>query len=389
MMDFKEIMERVNTFHICIRCTGRLFAQIGHELDNVKRGESIAFVAKTLGMKLNLVPEVECSICRGIFSEIDKYASEIERMTKNFEFNSMLVGSTFSQETLALEKNYQDLCGSNGEPIKKEFSRELGKVVLERMGKEFDRVNPEIMIKVNTEFMSIDLQVKSLCIYGTYRKYIRGIPQTRWIKYSEETRTVESLIGSPIMSMSKGRDYVLHGAGREDVDVRMLGNGREFVIEVHDPVVRTLDLHKVEEFINNQKNGVEVSNLRFSSKEEIAKIKSDRHAKIYNAKISLRGEDNFAQVWEATKELIGKVIYQRTPLRVSISRSDLIRERKIIDIKPQIESDGSIILTIEAEAGTYIKELISGDEGRTRPSLSELLSKEVRIEELDVIEILR
>lgn len=389
MMDFKEILERVNTFHICTRCTGRLFAQVGHELDNVKRGESIAFVAESMGAKLELVSEVECSICKGIFSEIDTYASEIERMTKNFEFNSMLVGSTFSQETLTLEKNYQELCGSKGEPIKKEFSRELGKVVLERMRKEFDRVNPEIMIKVNTEFMSIDLQIKSLYIYGTYRKYIRGIPQTRWIKYSEETRTVESLIGSPIMEMSKGKDYALHGAGREDVDVRMLGNGREFVLEVHDPVIRTLDLHKVEEIINNQKDGVEVSNLRFTSKEEVVKIKSDRHAKIYNAKINLRGEDNFAQVSEATKELIGKVIYQRTPLRVSISRSDLIRERKIIDIKPQIESDGSIILTIEAEAGTYIKELISGDEGRTKPSLSELLSKEVRIEELDVIEILR
>lgn len=389
MMDFKEILERVNTFHICTRCTGRLFAQVGHELDNVKRGESMAFVAESMGMKLELVSEVECSICKGIFGEIDTYASEIERMTKNFEFNSMLVGSTFSQETLALEKNYQELCGSKGEPIKKEFSRELGKVVLERMRKEFDRVNPEIMIKVNTEFMSIDLQIKSLYVYGTYRKYIRGIPQTRWIKYSEETRTVESLIGSPIMAMSKGKDYALHGAGREDVDVRMLGNGREFVLEVHDPIIRTLDLHKVEDIINNQKEGVEVCNLRFSSKEEVVKIKSDRHAKIYNAKISLKGEDNFAKVSEATKELIGKVIYQRTPLRVSISRSDLIRERKIIDIKPQIESDGSIILTIEAEAGTYIKELISGDEGRTKPSLSELLSKEVRIEELDVIEILR
>ncbi len=389
MMDFKEILERVNTFHICTRCTGRLFAQVGHELDNFKRGESIAFVAESMGAKLELVSEVECSICKGIFSEIDTYASEIERMTKNFEFNSMLVGSTFSQETLTLEKNYQELCGSKGEPIKKEFSRELGKVVLERMRKEFDRVNPEIMIKVNTEFMSVDLQIKSLYIYGTYRKYIRGIPQTRWIKYSEETRTVESLIGAPIIAMSKGKDYALHGAGREDVDVRMLGNGREFVLEVHDPVIRTLVLKKVEDIINDQKEGVEVCNLRFSSKEEVVKIKSDRHAKIYNAKISLRGEDNFAQVSEATKELIGKVIYQRTPLRVSISRSDLIRERKIIDIKPQIESDGSIILTIEAEAGTYIKELISGDEGRTKPSLSELLSKEVRIEELDVIEILR
>lgn len=389
MMDFKETLERMGTFHICVRCIGRIFAQIGHGMDNMKRGESIAFVAEAMGMKIESVPDSECYICKGIFSEITSYVSEIERITKQYEFKSLLIGSTFGSETITLEKNYQEQCGSRGEPIKKEFSRELGKAVTEKMGKEFERENPEIMVKVNTEFMSMDLQIKSLYIYGTYRKYIRGIPQTRWIKYSEETRTVESLIGIPFMESTGGKDYALHGAGREDVDVRMLGNGREFILEIHDPVVRTINLDQLASAINDQKQGVEVSNLRFSDKREVVKIKSERYLKKYEAKITLKGEENFLRVSEKSRELVGKVIYQRTPLRVSISRSDLIRERKIMGMESRMEPDGSIILIIEAEAGTYIKELISGDGGRTKPSLAELLSEDVRIEELDVIEIIR
>jgi len=35
----------------------------------------------------------------------------------------------------------------------------------------------------------------------------------------------------------------------------------------------------------------------------------------------------------------------------------------------------------------YIKELISGDGGRTKPSLSELLGTETEVKELDVVDV--
>jgi len=41
-------------------------------------------------------------------------------------------------------------------------------------------------------------------------------------------------------------------------------------------------------------------------------------------------------------------------------------------------------LEVEAEAGTYIKELISGDEGNTEPSLADVLGAEANCVQLDV-----
>jgi len=45
------------------------------------------------------------------------------------------------------------------------------------------------------------------------------------------------------------------------------------------------------------------------------------------------------------------------------------------------------IIFVTTEAGLYIKELISGDKGRTQPNLSELLQNECVCKELDVVKI--
>lgn len=66
----------------------------------------------------------------------------------------------------------------------------------------------------------------------------------------------------------------------------------------------------------------------------------------------------------------------------------MVRQKYIYSC--DVESiDGIIaVLTVEAESGTYIKELISGDEGRTKPSISEMIGVPCEVTELDVIEIM-
>jgi tRNA pseudouridine synthase 10 len=42
------------------------------------------------------------------------------------------------------------------------------------------------------------------------------------------------------------------------------------------------------------------------------------------------------------------------------------------------------VVTLEAQAGTYIKEFIHGDLGRTKPSFGDLMKRSVDIMQLDV-----
>ncbi|KAA0002525.1 MAG: hypothetical protein FE043_04055 [Thermoplasmata archaeon] len=45
------------------------------------------------------------------------------------------------------------------------------------------------------------------------------------------------------------------------------------------------------------------------------------------------------------------------------------------------------VIVVKAESGTYIKELVTGDGGRTKPSLSELAGCAIEVKKLDVINI--
>ncbi len=42
---------------------------------------------------------------------------------------------------------------------------------------------------------------------------------------------------------------------------------------------------------------------------------------------------------------------------------------------------------LRTESGTYVKEFVHGDDGRTTPSLAELLSAPLEVLALDVVEI--
>ena len=83
-----------------------------------------------------------------------------------------------------------------------------------------------------------------------------------------------------------------------------------------------------------------------------------------------------------TKDL---VLEQRTPLRVLHRRSLLDRPRTIHSITALRINDHWLQVDLETQAGTYIKEFIHGDNGRTLPSLGMLLGSRCDIVQLDVM----
>jgi tRNA pseudouridine synthase 10 len=64
---------------------------------------------------------------------------------------------------------------------------------------------------------------------------------------------------------------------------------------------------------------------------------------------------------------VGISIKQQTPLRVLHRRADLIREKYIYEVKVKKVSLKRAELEIRCQGGLYVKELVSGDEGRTTP----------------------
>ena len=66
------------------------------------------------------------------------------------------------------------------EQLKTELNREVGKRIAEKVEKEVDFENPDIVITLDLATNKFELQVRSVYVYGRYLKKVRGIPQTRW-----------------------------------------------------------------------------------------------------------------------------------------------------------------------------------------------------------------
>ena len=183
--------------------------------------------------------------------------------------------------------------------------------------------------------------------------------------------------------------FTFHAAGREDVDVRMLGTGRPFAIELNAcrPVLLPLaELRRMGARINSGE-GVRARALRPAGRAEFAALAAgaDRTRKEYAA----RGwsEAPFA----SQGALVGSLraggglggapgsgapplpLAQRTPIRVLHRRSLLTRAKALLGGRALRLGEHFFLLHLTTSAGTYVKEFVHGDFGRTRPSLSEVL----------------
>ena len=375
---------------LCVRCIGRVFATIDTGLTNYERGRMILFSLKVI--MENPVTEIEeksCPVCNGIFTEFNKYLDIVNSETTGYDYNTILIGSRFPAHIIQRELEIQREHGSMGESIKKEFNREFGKFFSSVTGKEADFESPDMNILIDTEYDSVEIHSKSVYVEGTYQKLRRDLPQTRWAHDADAQESVESIIGEPIKKLTASRNYYLHAAGREDVDVRMLGNGREFVIEAYSPSVRHFELEVLQNMINEQNLGVIVSDLRFTDASEVKRVKTEMHFKTYRVVVQSEMDVDVSKIEYAKKYLSGRVIYQRTPQRVMRRRADLVRKRKILNVEILEISGNKATLEITAESGTYIKELINGDMGRTEPSMSSVYGSDVVVSELDVVKIHR
>lgn len=387
---------------ICDNCLGRQFAKISTGLSNDKRGQILKEVLRARGVEIE---EGKCWVCNGLFENLEWWVSKALDKLKDYEFDSFLVGTKVSGMLLENEEQIWEIAGATyAEPLKAELNREVGKRIEMRTGKRADFEMPEVVVILNLWTEKVELQANPVFIYGRYRKFKRGLPQTRWFcrechgrgckrcnftgkMYAE---SVEELISGSILPEFEGRDMVLHGCGREDIDVRMLGSGRPFVIEIKEPKRRKLNLQMLEEKVKEENKGkVEVTGLQYVKREMVAKIKNAKADKTYKLEVELKTKMFETHLKKALNKLIGAVIEQRTPTRVAHRRADLVRKRKVYNARlVSFDFEDRIsVLEIKCDGGLYIKELISGDGGRTKPSLSELLGTEAEVKELNVVDV--
>ncbi|PHT85014.1 hypothetical protein T459_13457 [Capsicum annuum] len=235
----------------------------------------------------------------------------------------------------------------------------------------------------------------SIYIGGRYLKYSRNVSQTRWVIDDErkgEASVEEKVVGA-ILPIIQGDNYKFHAAGREDIDVRMLGTGRPFLVEIQNArqVPSEALIKDIERKINSlESQYVHVKNLRAVGSQvwDLMREGEAEKQKQYAALVWLSrpvSDEDFETI-SSLKEL---KVAQKTPIRVLHRRSPLEREKIIHWMKMERISGSSqyLLLHLCTQAGTYIKEFVHGDFGRTQPSVGSILGCRTEILQLDVTDV--
>lgn len=398
---------------VCTACLGRTLADRSHGLTNRRRGEAARdalAMADDIPVE-ELITGEPCWVCEGLTTRYDELAERIAETIGDREVHTYQVGTRLPAFLEANDRLLrEDARGdeSAGEALKRECNREIGKRVGRRIDATVDFERPDAVALVDIEADAIELTVNSVFVYGRYRKLERGIPQTEWPcsdcdgtgRHVDEAcpgcggsgyrydRSVEQLVAPPIREAFGGTDATFHGAGREDVDARMLGTGRPFVVEVFEPMRRTVAVAALAEIIDDAADGaVEVNELQLATHDMVEHVKGLVANKRYEADITLGQLVETHDLEVALAALDGATVEQRTPQRVAHRRADLVRTRTVHSAE-LVEHDGDRArVRIHGDGGLYIKELLHGDGGRTTPSLADELDIEVTVDALDVVDV--
>ena len=398
MSDLASDILRETDGKICRHCLGRKLSKTVEGSNNVERADKVC-------EELDIILDGDCVICNNLFDKLgdDLYAKIDEKISQlGLEFETFLVGSQIPKDVQERDEALSEKFGLDVETIKKEVNRLIGLGIWERFDKEAEFERQDVVFNIDLKKKpKVRIQINPLYVEGKYNKYKRGIPQTKWPctkckgrgcdecngtgkQYQE---SVEELISEHFLKLTKGREAKFHGAGREDIDVLMLGSGRPFVLEIKEPKIRNLDLADLEEKINKINEGkTAYHGLKVCERGRKAEIKqsSPDTYKVYEAIVECDDAFDVAKL-EELKKL--NEINQQTPLRVLRRRTDMVRVKHVLGLSYELIDDKSFKMRIKTEGGLYIKELISGDEGRSQPNVSEILGVNAVCAQLDVIEV--
>jgi len=400
---------------VCDACLGRTVADRSHGLRNDERGRALR-VAVALADDEPFEPTAtdDCWVCEGLTGDYDAWAERAVDALDGHDFETYQVGCRLPPlyaENDRLLREDAGLDPEAGETLSSEFNREVGRRVGQATGAEVDFERPDVLALCNVARGDVDAQVNPAFVYGRYRKLERDVPQTEWpcrecggsgvqlgddgeepcghcdgVGYMYET-SVEEEIAPHVRAAMDGADATFHGAGREDVDARMLGPGRPFVVEVAEPRVRSPDVDAIETAVNEASDLVEVTDLALATYEMVERVKELDAQKTYRAAVAFEESVATDDLDAAVETLDGATVAQETPERVDHRRASKTRTRTAYEVTVEREDDRHATLEIVGEGGLYVKELVSGDGGRTEPSLAGELGVGATVEALDVLDV--
>ncbi len=412
--------EILSKYPLCSRCLGRLFAKYGLSLSNIARGNAIKTlllmelhrliindvrnlsllkgISENVGVMPQLISkylgstpnEKKCYVCSNTIEYvISKLVQDMVSELSKFKVRTFIIsirkGSEIERRELEI---VSELNLDSWESIRRELKRELGKKVKALLDIEPEFKHPDALVLVDLDTLNVKVTTTPTYILCRYVKLGRNISQVRWVSkngFRKYPLAVEDVV-EPITKSFNAEKLQLHAVGREDVDVRVLGNGRPLVIELKGVKDKTVS---VEDIAKNVVHSDLILTFfdRYIEHKHLIDIKSRRSSKVYRLLVLSKKPLSSDSAELLIREFSNRAVRQRTPTRILKRRKDLTHVGRVYDIKVMAVNEYLLEILVKCDSSLYVKELVHGDGGRTFPNMAEVLNSELDLLEVDVIDI--
>ena len=197
----------------------------------------------------------ECFICGGFFERIDEVAKSIQAALSEYEFENFSVGLSAPPEWVEREDLIRSEFRLQGRHnVKFDASHKLASKLLELLKKPLNRFKPDVVAVLDVVSGAVKVDARSIYMFGRYTKSRRGLPQKRprckicrgrgcpECEYTGKVKglSVEQLLSNHLLKILQGTKTTFSWFGSEDDRSLVLGGGRPFYVEVHNPKKRHL-----------------------------------------------------------------------------------------------------------------------------------------------------
>lgn len=203
---------------------------------------------------------------------------------------------------------------------------------------------PPDVLSTPIKLTKCSLTGPTIFIAGRYRKLSRDLSQTPWILDGKRMKndSLQEIIARSIAPYfgvnidTNSEKVVFMSSGREDIDVRCLGKGRPFAMEIQDSkkmILSTEAAAKIESEVDKSKL-VSIQHLQLVKRDELVHIKTgeEQKRKFYRALCVLQ-EPVTPEIMQKLDIPDGFLVQQKTPLRVLHRRPLLTRPRHVFSVK--------------------------------------------------------
>src|ERR671918_3188319 len=326
-----------------------------------------------------------CYICRGLMDNLGAIANSILAAVKGFEFDTFLIGATLSTQLYEREDTMRARLKIRGrESIKHYLTRELGIRLTRLIRKQVEYGKPDITITLTIDKdnnVNVIVISRPLAFAGVYIKKLRGLPQKQdrcascggkgcnSCNYSGLSgyNSVEGIIANELVQITKSQTPKFTWIGSEDKSSLVLGSGGPFYVRVFNPKKRKLKNKAVKgngiKAMLKMINDIPVMQPRFTVKTKI-------HIGCENA---------------LTKKILKK-LNSLSGSKVSFENKSKIGIKNIHSVRVRQLDSNQFTLTIVADGGLRIKQLVGGEE-YMKPNISEILGTKCECLMFDILDV--